>query len=420
MNPPKIFIISTGSELTAGRSQDTNSSWIANELFGMGFTVSKFVVLPDDPNSIETELRALAALADEQDPVLMIMTGGLGPTEDDYTLEVVCRINGVSSVESKIARQRIEAFYKLRGRNFQDSMQTAIRQVSVPEGSLILNNVVGIAPGFITTLGEYANANLCCMPGVPGEMTEMFRDEFSPWLSKTYSAKQLYSGFRFIWWMSESQFQKEFISREKTIESGRVIWGVAAKRGYIRVAFQSDEHALVEELLLKLDSVYGSKSTGNVFEELPKLLMEEKIVVGTAESCTGGLIAKTITDTPGSSAYFYGGVVSYDNSVKAGLLGVRQETLDQFGAVSSQTAREMAEGALVALGVDYSISVTGIAGPGGGTAQKKVGLVFFGIGKKDGETEIHEHYFPFPRSSFREYAAHTGIYLLYDRLKRSV
>ncbi|MDV6236923.1 nicotinamide-nucleotide amidohydrolase family protein [Leptospira ellisii] len=418
MNAPRIVVLSTGSELTAGRSQDTNSSWIANELFGMGFTVSKFVVLPDDPKAIESELRTLAALGTVQTPVLMIMTGGLGPTEDDYTLEVACRLNGVTSVESKVARQRIEAFYRLRGRNFQEFMQTAIRQVSVPEGSVILNNTVGIAPGFIVALGEHAN--LGCMPGVPGEMTEMFREEFSPWISKTYAAKELYSGLRFIWWMSESQFQKEFVSKEESIASGKVIWGVAAKRGYIRVSFQSDERTLVEELLRKLDAVYGAKSTGDVFEELPKLLIEKKIVVGTAESCTGGLIAKTFTDAPGSSAYFYGGVVSYDNSVKAGLLGVRQETLQEFGAVSPQTAREMAEGALVALGVDYSVSVTGIAGPGGGTAHKKVGLVFFGIGEKGGETEVHEHYFPFPRSSFREFAAHTGIYLLYNRLTRSV
>ncbi|EMO74777.1 competence/damage-inducible protein CinA [Leptospira kirschneri str. 200801925] len=111
-------------------------------------------------------------------------------------------------------------------------------------------------------------------------------------------------------------------------------------------------------------------------------------------------------------------MISYDNGVKEGLLGVKKNTLKEFGAVSAETAKEMAEGALVALGVDYSISVTGIAGPGGGTPQKKVGLVYFGIGQKNGETEIHEHYFPFPRSSFREFAAHTGIYLLYNRLKR--
>ncbi|EMO57356.1 competence/damage-inducible protein CinA [Leptospira santarosai str. CBC1416] len=132
------------------------------------------------------------------------------------------------------------------------------------------------------------------------------------------------------------------------------------------------------------------------------------------------MIAKTFTDVPGASAYFYGGIVSYDNGVKTGILGVKRNTLEEFGAVSGETAKEMAEGALDALGVDYSISVTGIAGPGGGTPQKKVGLVYFGIGRKDGETEVHEHYFPFPRSSFREFAAHTGIYLLYKRLKRSV
>ncbi|AAN48888.1 nicotinamide-nucleotide amidohydrolase family protein [Leptospira interrogans serovar Canicola] len=416
MFSPKIIILSTGSELTSGRSQDTNSSWIANELFGIGFTVSKLVVLPDDPEAILEELRTLVSLATKKNPVLLIMTGGLGPTEDDYTLEVVCKLKGVSSVESVVARQRIEAFYKLRGKNFQESLQTAIRQISVPKDSTILNNEVGIAPGFIVSLGE--NAHLGCMPGVPGEMTEMFREEFSTWILKKYSTRELHSGFRFIWWMSESQFQKEFISKEESVTSEKVIWGVAAKRGYIRVSFQSNERALVDFLLKKLDEIYGPKSTLDVFEELPKLLIEKKITVGTAESCTGGLISKIFTDKPGSSTYFYGGVISYDNGVKEGILGVKKNTLKEFGAVSMETAKEMAEGALVALGVDYSISVTGIAGPGGGTPQKKVGLVYFGIGQKNEKTETHEHYFPFPRSSFREFAAHTGIYLLYNRLKR--
>lgn len=275
MYSPKIVVLSTGSELTSGRSQDTNSSWIANELFGIGFTVSKFVVLPDDPVVILEELKTLVSLSTKENPILLIMTGGLGPTEDDYTLEVVCKLNGVLSVESAIARQRIEAFYKLRGKNFQESMQTAIRQISVPEGSTILNNNVGIAPGFIVSLGE--NAHLGCMPGVPGEMTEMFREEFSTWILKKYSTRELHSGFRFIWWMSESQFQKEFISQEESVTSGKVVWGVAAKRGYIRVTFQSDKRALVDSLLQKLDEVYGSKSTPDVFEELPKLLIEKKL-----------------------------------------------------------------------------------------------------------------------------------------------
>ncbi|EMO25638.1 molybdopterin-binding domain protein [Leptospira interrogans serovar Bataviae str. HAI135] len=275
MYSPKIVVLSTGSELTSGRSQDTNSSWIANELFGIGFTVSKFVVLPDDPVAILEELKTLVSLSTKENPVLLIMTGGLGPTEDDYTLEVVCKLNGVLSVESAIARQRIEAFYKLRGKNFQESIQTAIRQISVPEGSTILNNNVGIAPGFIVSLGE--NTHLGCMPGVPGEMTEMFREEFSTWILKKYSTQELHSGFRFIWWMSESQFQKEFISKEESVTNGKVVWGVAAKRGYIRVTFQSDKRALVDSLLQKLDEVYGPKSTPDVFEELPKLLIEKKL-----------------------------------------------------------------------------------------------------------------------------------------------
>ncbi|MGQ2870312.1 competence/damage-inducible protein A, partial [Leptospira santarosai] len=191
MASPKIVVLSTGSELTAGRSQDTNSSWIANELFGMGFAVSKFVVLPDDPVVISEELRTLTALATKETSILLVMTGGLGPTEDDYTLEVVCKIKGVTAEESPIAKRKMETFYRLRGRNFQEAMQAAVRQVSVPEGSFVLNNNVGIAPGFILSLAE--NVHLGCMPGVPGEMTEMFREEFAPWILKTYSPRELYS-----------------------------------------------------------------------------------------------------------------------------------------------------------------------------------------------------------------------------------
>lgn len=417
MNRPRVIIVSTGSELTAGRSQDTNASWISNELFGIGYSVEKFVVLPDDPILIRKELQAFAESGNQEEPVLIVMTGGLGPTEDDYTLEVVCELTSSVPIRNEKAFDRLQALYRLRGKGFEEALTTALRQVSIPSKSTVLHNSVGIAPGFWSELKPWAF--LACMPGVPKEMIAMFREELIPLVQKHFNSQELYSDFVFIWGMSESLFQQEFIELLPHFKEGRAVWGVAAKRGFIRVTYQSQDKSVVSELIRLTLEKYSGLCTGDLFEELPKLLLERKLTLGTAESCTGGLVAKLVTDRAGSSEYFLGSVVSYANSIKAGILGVRSENLEKYGAVSEPVAREMADGAAKILGTDLAISITGIAGPGGGTPGKKVGTVFIGTHIKGKETEVKELYLPFQRELFRDVVAATSLYILYNRLRKS-
>ncbi|EQA47303.1 competence/damage-inducible protein CinA [Leptospira broomii serovar Hurstbridge str. 5399] len=418
MNSPRFIVVSTGSELTAGRSQDTNSSWIANELFGLGFIVEKFLVLPDSPDLISNELKSLTIGAAADRPIVIIMTGGLGPTEDDYTLEVVCGLTNSQPVQDTTALDRLKAIYRLRGRRFEENLETAVRQVSIPSKSKVLPNAVGIAPGFWSELGP--DVHLGCMPGVPKEMTAMFSNELSPILKRLFRPAELHSDFLFIWGMSESTFQQEFIQGIPSLKEGKAVWGVAAKRGFLRVTYQSSDRKVVDQLISATQEKYGDLCTGDVFEELPKLLIERKLTVGTAESCTGGLVAKLFTDRAGSSEYFIGSIVSYANSVKQAQLGVRRETLETYGAVSSETAKEMAEGAAKVLNTDLTISITGIAGPGGATETKRVGTVFIGIYVRDKGSTVKELYFPFKRDLFRDAVATTALYLLYDRLRKNV
>lgn len=418
MNPPRVTVISTGSELTAGRSQDTNSSWIANELFGLGYSTEKFIVLPDDPKLITDELKNLASGASKENPVLLVMTGGLGPTEDDYTLEVVCELTSSQPVLNEKAHDRLQALYRLRGKGFQEALTTALRQVSIPSNSIVLNNSVGIAPGFWSELQP--GAYLACMPGVPSEMVTMFKEELVPLIQKQFHSGPLYSDFLFIWGMSESLFQQEFIIDIEELKNGKAVWGVAAKKGFIRVTYQSEDKSLVEELIQKTKEKYRGLCTGDLFEEFPKLLSERKLTIGTIESCTGGLAAKILTDRAGSSEYFLGSVVSYSNLIKENIVGVKKETLEAHGAVSEETATEMADNGARILGTDLAISITGIAGPGGGTPTKKVGTVFIGTHIKGEKTEVKELFLPFKRELFREVVAATSLYLMYNRLRKLV
>ncbi|TGK05360.1 nicotinamide-nucleotide amidohydrolase family protein [Leptospira langatensis] len=413
---PRFIVVSTGSELTAGRSQDTNSSWIANELFGLGYSVEKFVVLPDDPVLIRRELSEISVVSSTENPVLILMTGGLGPTEDDYTLEVVCELTGSTPVLNERAHDRLQALYRLRGRSFQEALATALRQVSIPSKSTVMNNSTGIAPGFWSELRP--GAYLACMPGVPKEMTAMFHEELVPLIRTHFQSAKLYSDYLFIWGLSESLFQQEFIEKLDFFKAGKAIWGVAAKRGFIRVTYQSEDQELLSKLIALTKEKYGDLCTGDLFEELPALLIQKKLTVGTAESCTGGLAAKLFTDRAGSSEYFLGSIVSYANSIKENLLHVKKETLEAHGAVSEETAREMADNAASILNTDLSISITGIAGPGGATPTKRVGTVFIGTHIKGVGTEVKEYFFPFKRELFRDVVAATSLFALYNRLRK--
>jgi nicotinamide-nucleotide amidase len=412
MKNPRITIISTGSELTAGRSIDTNSAWIANQLFEQGWKVRNFLVLPDNPKTILDELQKLKEYANQnpEESVLVIMTGGLGATEDDYTLQCALALNNKITEVNEKARIKLQRFYESRGKAYSDILPVVLRQIYVPEDSYTLENANGLAVGFVENLSD--NSFLACMPGVPSEMKEMFSRRLLPFLKRTYEKEHLFQETRWVWNIGESLYQDEFIKKQEDLIQLGLEWGVTAQKGYIKAIFQASKENLVKEAASRIESFYGTMCTQDAFERVHNMMMQTNKHLAVAESCTSGLLGKKITDMSGASAYFDGGVVVYSNEQKKRLLSVKESTLSSFGAVSEQTCREMLEGLENLTGSDFSLAITGIAGPNGGTEEKPVGTVWIGRKKRGGSPETFHFLFPGNRESIREISANTALFLL--------
>ena len=406
-----IHIISTGTEITSGKSVDTNSTWIANELTGLGFSITKFLALPDKPLLIEEEIRSIMARAGEN---LIIMTGGLGATADDHTLDVISKISGKDTVTHEKALEKLTFLAEQRGKVYQDLLPVSRRQTTIPLGSRVLENDVGLAPGFYIQLND--TTRLAAMPGVPKEMKKMFSDYFLPMVKKDYYKEDLQSRSRSIWGVTESIFQATFIKNHNDIIQDGVEWGVTAKPGHIKVTFKSTSVDNLRKIIGHIDTEYKDKIGDDIFLDIHSMLTSSKRTVSTAESCTGGLVGKILTDMSGSSAYYLGSVVAYHNDIKQNILGVKKGTLDSVGAVSPETAGEMASGVQHRFNTNYAISVTGIAGPTGGTKDKKVGLVYIGIKANHEEPKVFKYELPLSRDIFRDYVANIALFHLYQKL----
>ncbi|PJZ45575.1 nicotinamide-nucleotide amidohydrolase family protein [Leptospira brenneri] len=415
MEAPFIVIIASGSEITAGRSLDTNSGWMANELFELGWKVKKFITLPDDPDLILLELQTLKRLAETR-PVLVLMTGGLGPTEDDYTLETVLKLSGKKSYSVEKAKIRLTRIYESRGKQYSDILPTVIRQTHVPEDTKTLDNSVGIAVGFVEPIG--VDSYLVCMPGVPSEMKEMFTRRLVPELKRIYPRENLVQKTKWLWNIGESLYQKDFVETHRDRLFQDVEWGVTANRGYIKCIFQSTDSKKLEAIISELETQYSKIISDDVFSFVHEELLSKNLTIAVGESCTGGLLGKKLTDSPGSSSYFIGGFLTYSNEMKEALLSVPGEMIESFGAVSKEVASAMVEGIYQKTNARYCISITGIAGPGGGSDEKPVGTVWIGLKTPDGSIETHSYIFPGNRESIRENASNTALFLLYQSLKQ--
>ncbi|MBP7283764.1 MAG: CinA family nicotinamide mononucleotide deamidase-related protein [Leptospiraceae bacterium] len=408
-----IHILSTGTEITSGKSVDSNSTWIANELSGLGFSITKFIALPDKPLLIEEEIRTIMGRSGLN---LIIMTGGLGATEDDYTLEVISKIAGKPTVTDEKALEKLTFFAEQRGKIYQDLLPISKRQTTIPLGSRVLNNDVGLAPGFYIDLNE--TTRLAAMPGVPKEMKMMFSEYFLPMMKKDYNKEDLQSRSRSIWGVTESIFQETFIKKNNEIIKDGVEWGVTAKPGHIKVTFKSTSGDNLRKIMSKIEDDYKDRIGDEIFLDIHSMLISSKRTVSTAESCTGGLVGKILTDISGSSAYYMGSVVAYHNDIKRNILGVKKETLDAVGAVSEETASEMSEGIQHKFNTNYAISVTGLAGPTGATKDKKVGLVYIGIKANHEKPKVFKYELPLNRDLFRDYVANIALFHLYQKLKQ--
>lgn len=407
---PRAAVISIGTELTLGQISDINAQFIACELAACGVSCIRHTTVPDDLDLIRDAFLTAAVEVD-----LIVATGGLGPTADDLTREALAEAAGTKLAPDAASLEQIHAFFARREREMPESNAV---QALVPLTGRALPNSHGTAPGLHVKLGQ---AECYVLPGVPFEMREMFRLRVGPEIRAIAGGRVLLSRSLHCFGISEAELGKRIT--DLMVAGANPGVGTTAELGVISVRINaSAESAEAAEAMIAESeadirgrlgrAVFGADGD-TLASAVGTLLRDRGETLSTAESCTGGLIAKLLTDTPGSSEYFVGGAVTYSNELKRRLLGVGAETLAESGAVSAATARAMAEGARREFCSTYALSATGVAGPGGGTPDKPVGLVYFGLATPT-ETLVRELRFggDYPRNVIRERAARTALNIL--------
>lgn len=371
----KAAILSSGDELTTGRTLDTNANFIADHLVASGLDVVAIIVVGDYPDRIAWAWREAMRLAD-----VVISTGGLGPTADDLTAETVAQVTGRRLILDQNVADRIRRMFEAMGRVMPENN---LKQAQFPEGAVIIPNALGTAPGFrLDLLTEQGPRHLIVLPGVPREMKPMIEEQVLPWLQEARGGKEIYVSHVFqTFGISESALD-ELVAGCVTADEGRIAFRAAFPQISVRLTVHGPPAVAprrLEELAARLRQRIGSYAYGEgdttMEAVVGSMLKERGLTIALAESCTGGLIGHRITNVPGSSTYLKGGIVAYANEVKQQSLVVRPETLEVHGAVSEETAVEMATGARRVLGSDIGLAVTGVAGPEGGTPEKPVGTV---------------------------------------------
>jgi nicotinamide-nucleotide amidase len=402
-------ILSQGDEITTGATVDTNSAWLAERLWMHGVRVLGTASAPDD-----VELLVRLFQDSSRDCELLVSTGGLGPTTDDVTAEAAARAAGVPLVESAAALEQVRARFRVIGRPMTASNA---KQALLPRGAELLENPAGTAPGFAFDLGR---ARIFCFPGVPRELYVMAERHLFPWLAAQGSVPLQRRRFH-ICGVGESVLQDRL--KDMALGDGVRI-GYKTWLPYNTIVLYGDPGAAdglaqaAAELRRRLGEDLLGEDETTLPEAVGRLLQARGWTVALAESCTAGGAGALLTEVPGSSAWFRGGVVAYADDVKTALLGVPAGLLAEHGAVSEECARAMAEGVRRAVGTDVSVSITGIAGPDGGTPDKPVGTVCFGLALPAGTLTRRAHFGIRGRDLVRALAAATALEWLRRHLAR--
>ena len=381
----KTAIVSVGTELLMGRVVNTNTVYLSQELNLLGFDVLYHHTAGDNPKRLKTLL--IQAL---QECDLIITTGGLGPTQDDLTKEMVCQVMGDTLTFDEPSYQALKKAFQAFGKPMTENN---VKQTYFPSRAVIFPNERGTAPGFaLEKEGKY----VICMPGPPKEMKAMFQGQAKPFLEKMSGGKLVYADVR-TYGVGESELETKLLSlidgqRDPTFATyaleGEAFLRVASKGDTREQAQKAVNEGVAKACEILGDSVYSTTGT-SLAETVGQYLVEHKISLSAAESATGGLFASSLIALPGISEIFDSSLVTYSNQAKIRELGVRSDTLQTYGAVSRETAAEMAEGVSKKTGSDLCVSITGIAGPGGGSDTKPVGLAYIGISYK-GKTSVYE------------------------------
>ena len=420
-------IINIGDELLIGQVVNTNASWMAEELNKRNIKVTNISVISDGGDDIRSQLERSLSEAD-----VVLITGGLGPTKDDITKSVLCEFFGDTLVRHQQTYDNVKKFFERRGLPFTEINQA---QALVPSKCKVLVNEVGTAPCMVFTMPQVETQYIASlqteakpfekivisMPGVPFEMKWLMQNSVLPMLQERLGGEAIVHKTILTFGIGESFLADKVADWEDALPTHiKLAYLPEAGKVRLRLSAYGADHTELErevaEQIVKLNAIIGENIYGydddTISSAIGKMVNRRCALLATAESCTSGLIAHRITETPGSSAYFKGGIVAYSNEIKEQLLGVKHETLEQYGAVSEETAIEMARGCLTKMGVDYAIATTGIAGPTGATEDKPLGLVYIAIASHN-EVVCNRYVFTTTREQHQERTANQALFDLY-------
>lgn len=408
----KVEMIGIGNEVVHGHIVNTNASYLARRLQEIGMNPAYMTVVGDERELIEETLQIAMRRAQ-----IIIFTGGLGPTPDDLTKEVVCEVLGMPLEIVSEELEKLKAYFEQRGLNMTSNNE---KQVAFPKEAKILPNDCGTAPGCLL---EYHERIIILLPGPPKEMKQMFEKYVVPiFRTKATMCHECLDIKCFGIGESELATRIEPLLGEH--EMVNVATYVGKGEVIVRITAYADTKQLAQNLIMDMEEqvkaclapwIIGYNEE-ELEEKVVNLLLERNLTVATVESCTGGLIAATLVNCGGVSACFKEGIVTYSNEAKMKYVGVSESTLERVGAVSEETAREMAEGVRKVTGADIGLSSTGIAGPGGGTVDKPVGLVYIGLAMPEG-TEVFKLQLHGTRQENREKTVKHILFKLYQNLQ---
>jgi len=402
-------ILSIGDELVLGQTVDTNSAFLSAELAQLGIATTYHQTVADNRAAVVAAFRQASACAD-----LVIATGGLGPTEDDLTRDALAEVMGAPLVEDRPSLEAIREFFSRRDRPMPERNRM---QAMHPQGSRMIPNPRGTAPGLTARIDH---ATVYVLPGVPSEMRGMFRDAILPALQAVPGTRPVILTTTIHTFgqgeSTVSEVLSDLMARDRNPRVGTTVAnGIVPVR--VRSEFVNGSQAQDEldhtagEIERRLGPIVFGRDEQTLPQAVLQAIHSTTMTVATAESCTGGLLGKYLTDVPGASAVYLGGWVTYSNDMKRAQLGVSTELLEAHGAVSKPVACAMAEGALRVCGADLAISITGIAGPEGGDEHKPVGTVWFALANRQGMLAAR-CVFPGDRATIRDRAARTSLQLL--------
>lgn len=403
-----VEIIAVGTEILLGNIVNTNAAYLAEKCAGLGLSCYHQDVVGDNEERLSETIKTALQRSD-----ILLLSGGLGPTQDDLTKEVAAKVMGKPLYLHEASRDVIRSFFEKRGMEITDNNW---KQAMVPEGCIVVENPNGTAPGII--MAENGK-HVILMPGPPNELVPMFENSIMPYLSKLQSCV-IFSQTVKICGVGESKL--ETMIRDLIEKQTNPTIATYAKTGevHLRVTARAEDEKAARKLVKPMvkelkgrfgSNIYTTDDAVTLEKAVVDLLLANRLTICTVESCTGGLLAARLINVPGVSEVFKAGYITYSNKAKRRLLGVKKNLLLKHGAVSEQVAKEMARGAALASKADVTVSVTGIAGPGGGTEEKPVGLVYMGC-SVCGRVTVKKCQFSGSRGKIRENAVSAALSLM--------